>query len=535
MPSESNKNHHTYRILCNVPILLLVVVASLDSADKNLLASSFPALERTLNLDIKTLGYFSLFADLSYALSVPFWGYLVHRHGLRKIYILLSVACASWGFATIGIAVVGSSIVGQAIMRSLNGWMLGSILPLSQTLLVEMVPPAMRGRGFGVMAVSEKLAGTLATTSVVYFEEDWEIPYYGLGVISVVISWLVYRNLDPSRRPYLKQQDSDSHSHAKLTLRQIVERIARLPAFRCLVAQGVFGGIPWSMMSFQLLLLDWRGFTKDQLICIQFTSGLAGTLGVGLEAYWEIMLRLGMKTAMIVVMVMVVVGSILSKVELRSHLYPNGNDRGHGHGHGRGRFNPIQGRVAIAFISIIGGIPSYGMFLYSTDYTTALLFVNLFHVLASWTQTAAIRPICADLTRNPSERAQIVAMWIVLEKMSAAIFGAPLVGYLTSNILQSSKDDSVGIVLVDNEMRAGVLARQLFILSSLFWVICAFFWVLIARFVHGAGSASLSLEPNISIQEEMLCSIKENKNNPNHETEIEMEGLLIARAPKKAP
>jgi len=391
-------------------------------------------------------------------------------------------------------------------MRSLNGWMLGSILPLSQTLLVEMVPPAMRGRGFGVMAVSEKLAGTLATTSVVYFEEDWEIPYYGLGVISVVISWLVYRNLDPSRRPYLKQQDSDSHSHAKLTLRQIVERIARLPAFRCLVAQGVFGGIPWSMMSFQLLLLDWRGFTKDQLICIQFTSGLAGTLGG-----W--------------------IGGVLG--DYAASRNENGNDRGHGHG--RGRFNPIQGRVAIAFISIIGGIPSYGMFLYSTDYTTALLFVNLFHVLASWTQTAAIRPICADLTRNPSERAQIVAMWIVLEKTSAAIFGAPLVGYLTSNILQSSKDDSVGIVLVDNEMRAGVLARQLFILSSLFWVICAFFWVLIARFVHGAGSASLSLEPNISIQEEMLCSIKENKNNPNHETEIEMEGLLIARAPKKAP
>ena len=133
---------HILYALCNLPILLIITVASLDHADKQLLSSSFPVLKRNLHLDVKSLGYFSLFSDLSYALSVPFWGYLVHKYGLAKLFMLLSIACASWGVSTMGIAVAGSSIVGQAVTRSINGWMLGSILPLSQTLLVELVPPS---------------------------------------------------------------------------------------------------------------------------------------------------------------------------------------------------------------------------------------------------------------------------------------------------------------------------------------------------------------------------------------------------------
>ena len=39
-------------VLFKFPILALVAVASLDNADKQLLASSFPMLEKTLGLDV---------------------------------------------------------------------------------------------------------------------------------------------------------------------------------------------------------------------------------------------------------------------------------------------------------------------------------------------------------------------------------------------------------------------------------------------------------------------------------------------------
>ena len=66
--------------LCSqLPILILIVIASLDNADKQLLASSFPILEKLLRWDIQQLGYFSLCTNLSYALSLPLWGWLIHH------------------------------------------------------------------------------------------------------------------------------------------------------------------------------------------------------------------------------------------------------------------------------------------------------------------------------------------------------------------------------------------------------------------------------------------------------------------------
>jgi MFS family permease len=425
------------KAFCSLPIIVLVTVVALDNADKQLLASSFPMLEKTLNLDVKTLGYFSLFSNMSYALSLPLWGYLIHVFGLSKIHILLSSACVSWGMATIGIALFGSSVLGQALFRALNGVFLGSILPLSQTLLVEMVSFSMRGRAFGVMGLCEKLAGTMTAASVIYWEEHWQYTYWALGLFSIAMGWIAHRALDPTKilmnqYPYNNEDKMVSPFKQKeehvLTLRQVVYRIIKLPAFACLVAQGVFGGTPWDMMSFLLLLMNWRGFTKEQIISIQLTSGLTGTIGGWL-------------------------GGML--------------------GDYAASLRASKGRIFVTLASVVVGIPLYGMFLYSEKYTSALLWFNLFQLVATWAPSAACRPLCADLTRNPSERAQIISMWIVLEKASGALFGAPLVGYLTSNMLNEEEGS-------EDAEKASILAFHLFSLSALFWCICAFFWLAMA-------------------------------------------------------
>lgn len=455
--------------LCNLPVFILVLVASLDNADKQLLASSFPLLERTLNLSVDTLGYFSLFTNLSYALSLPMWGWLVHRYGMQHIHVVLSAACVSWGAATIGIALSGQSILGQAIFRALNGVALGSILPLSQTMLVGMVTPAMRGRAFGWMGLCEKLAGTLAAASVIYFE-DWQRSYCILGFLSVLMAAVARRELTPGKRAQAKayrigrstskDNDSDneleegedqdnetSNSQPKLTVRQIIERIARIPAFLCLVAQGIFGGTPWDMFSFVLLLLDWRQFTKEQIVVIQFSIGITSTIGGWL-------------------------GGMLGD-------------------YAASRMG-TKGRIAVALASVVGGIPLYGMFLYSTSYSYAILYTNLFHLVATWPPAGALRPICADLARNPSERAQIVSLWIVLEKTSGAVFGAPLVGYLTSNMIKM-KDEINSTNQEEMADKAAALAWNLFGLSSLFWFLCAMFWVGMAYTIDNATGKDLQL------------------------------------------
>jgi len=66
-----------------------------------------------------------------------------------------------------------------------------------------------------------------------------------------------------------------------------------------------------------------------------------------------------------------------------------------------------------------------------------------------------------------------------LEKAAGAIFGAPLVGYLTSHMMTEEDMKSTGI----SEGKAQVLASNIFLLSGVFWMICAFFWAVMAATV----------------------------------------------------
>lgn len=89
------------KVLCTLPITVLVVIAALDSGDKALLGASFPMLEKTLGLHVDTLGYFSLFTNLSYALCLPLWGYLIHLYTVRYVadvclFYALSILCVSF-------------------------------------------------------------------------------------------------------------------------------------------------------------------------------------------------------------------------------------------------------------------------------------------------------------------------------------------------------------------------------------------------------------------------------------------------------
>eukprot|EP00543_Licmophora_paradoxa_P005514 CAMPEP_0202441910 /NCGR_PEP_ID=MMETSP1360-20130828/1435_1 /ASSEMBLY_ACC=CAM_ASM_000848 /TAXON_ID=515479 /ORGANISM="Licmophora paradoxa, Strain CCMP2313" /LENGTH=170 /DNA_ID=CAMNT_0049057113 /DNA_START=127 /DNA_END=639 /DNA_ORIENTATION=- len=142
-----------------------------------------------------------------------------------------------------------------------------------------------------------------------------------------------------------------------------------------------------------------------------------------------------------------------------------------------GGHNP-QGRVAVGFTSVLLAIVFFNGYIFSTNYYFALINSNLFQLTSSWCAAAALRPLCADLARNPSERAQIVAFWILLEKTSSAVFGAPLVGYLTRNMLDKGND-------AEPAVKAQALSFNLSILATFFWGVCAFFWIVMGRTVKG--------------------------------------------------
>ena len=250
----------------------------------------------------------------------------------RHAHNILCLACTLWGFATLAIA-QSESIISQAFFRSVNGGSLSAILPLSQMMLVDLVPTSLRGSAFGLMGLCEKAAATLATSAVVWYD-DWRVPYYIVGSISVLMSLFAKQFL---RMKTKIKEGGDSKEEGELSLLGVFKRISQIPSFAYLVAQGVFGAIPWDMMSFILLLLEWRSFTKEQIISFQVAGGIFGTAGA-------------------------FIGGVLG--DKFAH-YPHG-------------------RVGVALFSVLSGITFYGLFLFSKTYIMCIVWHSLFHLTGGW-------------------------------------------------------------------------------------------------------------------------------------------------------
>ena len=103
-----------------------------------------------------------------------FGGRTTQQYKKRHAHNILCVACLLWGMATLAIA-KSQTVIGQAFFRSVNGGALASILPLSQMMLVDLVPVTLRGTAFGLLGLCEKISATLSTSAVVWYD-DWRIP-----------------------------------------------------------------------------------------------------------------------------------------------------------------------------------------------------------------------------------------------------------------------------------------------------------------------------------------------------------------------
>lgn len=381
-------------------------------------------------ITVDTLGYFSLFTNLSYALGLPFWGWLLHRYTVKHAHNILAFSCILWGVATLSIA-HSETILSQGFFRSVNGGALASILPLSQMMLADQVPSSMHGSAFGLMGLLEKAAATIATSAVVWYD-DWRIPYIFIGCVSVLIAFAAKR--------YTQMKSKKQKEDQNLSFIGILRRISKIPTFVYLVAQGLFGAIPWDAMSFVFLLLEWKDFTKEQIISYQFIGGICGTMGA-------------------------FIGGVLGDYFAN---FPGG-------------------RMAVAMFAIIVGNIFYALFLFSEVYHVSIFWYSMFHLVAGWCPAAACRPICIDLARNQIERAQIVAAWVLLEKISSSIFGAPLVGFLTKRLFDEN-------LVSTNIEKSRVLARNMFLLSTVFWGMCAYFWSKMIRIERRQKAQSSSEE-----------------------------------------
>lgn len=109
------------------------VAAGLDGCDDQLLPASFRALEADLNLHPSLLGYITLAQTLMLSLFSPIWGFLSDKYSRKW---MLVFGTALWGVATILLANI-NDFAHILFFRAINGLALGSIGPISQSILAD--------------------------------------------------------------------------------------------------------------------------------------------------------------------------------------------------------------------------------------------------------------------------------------------------------------------------------------------------------------------------------------------------------------
>lgn len=148
-------------------LVVLNVAACLDGCDDQLLPASFRAMEAELGFHPSLLGNITLAQTMALSLSCPAWGYLADRYSRRNI---MAIGLLSWGLATVGLGFT-SRVAHVVCLRAINGMFLGSIGPISQSILADFAPHMAKGFHFGLIqmcASGGRVVGGVLMTSVAF-------------------------------------------------------------------------------------------------------------------------------------------------------------------------------------------------------------------------------------------------------------------------------------------------------------------------------------------------------------------------------
>jgi len=431
-------------------MILLYAVCFVDGADVQLLPASFRALEASLGFAPTDLGGLALAQAMTMAISAPFWGALCDGGVPAKW--LLTAGVTAWGFLTIVLSTV-YGYWGMLVLRAFIGVALGSLLPITQAVIAGFVGPLERGEFFGRAGAAQcagQVVSQLITTSMSNQKYEilpgeaiwgWRIAFFGVGAVSLVLSFVLasYMEEVPRRATEnAKSMDSIADFFGHMFERGAV--YMNKWTFRIIVFQGLFGSIPWSAMNFNVMYLQYVGFSDY----------LAATLAVFFLAAQGFGNILGGY-----------VGDILEN------------------------WMKYHGRPLTAQITVFSGIPLVAItFLllpksnhYFWLYGSLLFLMGL---MASWALAGVKRPMLSQII-NRRDWASILALDSALEGASAAMFGAPVVGWLAQYVFgYQEMTGQVSEMAQEARMQnLAALGTAIVWMCVVPWMICFFLWGLL--------------------------------------------------------
>mmetsp|Transcript_24963 Transcript_24963/g.72025 ORF Transcript_24963/g.72025 Transcript_24963/m.72025 type:complete len:360 (-) Transcript_24963:91-1170(-) len=306
-------------------------------------------------------------------------------------------------------------------------------------MLCDIVPENQRGSVFGMMlSVSRALAITLTMVTIWTASMDfggvrgWQLAHVAISLVALSGGLAVRMFVAPTPPARLEGTWFAEQ-------RRVLRDVAGKPSFFIMVAQGVTGGVPWNAFAFLTFYFQLSGYTDFEAAQIVLLGGVGGVLG-GL------------------------IGGLLGDWASE-------------------RFCGTSGRVAVAQTSVVLGTFAFLWMIYVPfspgSFATVTLACFVFHSVSSWTPASALRPICGEIFTNSHDRAQVLALWIALEGVISAIFGAPLCGRLSEAFGYRLTGGSGAAPATEAEriQSRDALRSALIGVSIVPWLLCALAWI----------------------------------------------------------
>jgi MFS family permease len=331
----------------------------IDNADGQLFPSVYPQIQSSMGLSLTQLGTISFAQSLLQSVSSPLWGWWNDGHSRKKV---LTFGLFFWGAVTILLA-FSVHFYDMLFYRAITGIGLACIIPTTSSIIADYFPKEKRGKAFGWLGLTQffgLIFGTLFATAVVEIYpgkilglDSWRFVFVIWGLVSIgigVLVWFVAK--DPTRG----LTDNSSVAKRKLTWRDYKEILTN-KTFLVIVLQGLAGSIPWNGLFFLVTWFEFIGFgplTAGLLFAVLATGAALGELLGG----W-----LGDRAA---------------------------------------KWSPNRGRVMIAQISGLAGIPMFGVLLFAFPMSTSsLLMYAIFGALAglvkTWSAPGTNNPIFSEI------------------------------------------------------------------------------------------------------------------------------------------
>jgi len=318
--------------------------------------------------------------------------------GLIQRRTILAAGCVGSGVVT-GLLAFFTSWYPMVALRALNGACLAGLRPTLSSLISDSIVEGKQGNIYSRVQTSAEvgvallsLIATPISTQQVLGMQGWRTCFLGMCFVSLALAALIALRME---EPARKGADSSAWNQEEGVLSVLKQELSRLqtifvtPTSVLLMAQGVFGAVPWAALHYATLFFQTAGLSS-------LSAGIVTSLS-------KVAMAVGILT-----------GGVVGDFCTRRSRY-----------HGRTLAAQFSTLVAIPLVYLIfsgiaPGPEALGWYL--------VMFVG-FNLIAAWQIVGTKWQMFAEIA--PAESRSMVAAWdAAVEGFAGAIFGGPLVALL---------------------------------------------------------------------------------------------------------